>query len=160
MPWRGAEVEVSWLAAPSLPLAGVPAAHQTRDPVAVVQSIMGIGFFQTTSKFRLFAESACPALRAEPNAVSAAIRMWCEWTRMADANAVTRWRVEDAAFEVDRIAAHVGAPIDRLLRAIEQTPQDVNHRNRAKELDFANVRGELWSEFEAAAARFGYEVTR
>ena len=159
-PWCGATVDVSWLAAPLLPVKGVPAAHQVRDPLAVIRSLVGTRFFEIPSPFRRFAEEACPRLREEGSSVAAAVRMWCEWTRMAEAHAVARWRVEDVATQTHRIAAHVGASPDRLRRVIEHAPQDINHRRRARELDLASVPRRLWGELAARAADFGYEVSR
>lgn len=79
---------------------------------------------------------------------------------MARAHSITRRRVEDAAQEADRIAAHAGVPLDRLLQTIDDAPQDINHRRRAPYLDLASVPHDLWREFEAMAADFGYEVSR
>jgi hypothetical protein len=159
-PWKNVQVEVSWLAAPSLPLPGVPSAHQVRHPLAVMRSLVGIGLFTRQTKFREFAEETCPALREELTPTAKAARMWCEWTRMTDSSAQVCWRVEDAAEYAEEIAVFVGVAPEVIAKAISETPTDVNHRRRAESLDLESIPEPLWAEVIRRAKLYGYPLTR
>lgn len=152
-PWTG--IEVSWLGAPALPLA-VPTAHQLRDPLAVIASLVGIKLFSRPGPFRRFAENVCPEILDEPTATAKAARLWVHWTRLAD-RADVSWRVEEP--DVECVAAFARRTAEDVAAAVASTPRDVNHRTRGV-ADLDSIPSPLWWELVSRTETYGYEAAR
>lgn len=131
-PVLGLEVEVSWLALPDIESGAWsgPTVHITRDPVAVVRSLVRTGLFgPVPSPLQDFAYVHCPAVRGL-DVVEAAVEWWCDWnTRCARVADVT---IPIEAFPLqgalDALGLALGVAIDTGLAA--QIPRDTNRTPR------------------------------
>ena len=160
--WGSREVESSWLALRHLPVEGVPAALQVRDPLAVIRSVVGIELPQRTgSRYRAAALALFPELSAEPSPVAWAARLWIRAVERARTHARAWWRVEDLRLPggATQLAQHVGADPDLIAGAAARVPTDVNHRDRA-EVNLYSIPRPLFADLQRTADRYGYAVAR
>lgn len=142
----------SWLALPSIEIGcwSGPVAHITRHPVAVVASLMGIGFFAGGGR----REFTGVALTEEPelagmDSLRACVEWWARWNIRCAAVADVTIRVEDLPAGLREVGDAVGHEIDA--DAAESVSTTINHRSRA-EVDHQVV----WRILDGRADEFGY----
>lgn len=146
----GMDGDASWLAVPDIERGAWrgPVLHVVREPVAVVRSLVGIGFWVHDTAFQRFALGHEPEL-AGMDPVSASVEWWVRWN--ARCSLVADLTV-DAADVVDRLG-EIGALLGRHLDPDRAhiVPRTANHRVRAQ----VDV-GAVW-ELLAGCETFGYE---
>lgn len=159
--WSVQRVESSWLAAPFLPQFEGHVVHLVRHPLAVINSLVGVGFF--TDELRaLYADHARHFVDMEGlSEVEQAMKFYVEWNRMIEPFADQFVKVEEADGEIfAMIAAAAGAkhsPTD-FQEALKAIPTDWNHGDRA-ELTWDDLpAGDLKSELETMAKEYGYDI--
>lgn len=158
--WGTLRCDVSWLAAPLLPAESVRVAHQIRNPLRVVRSLVGIRW---GSSFREFAERNLPELAAAQSPTEWAVRLWCGWVEMCERHAVATWRVEDLArnhVAADAVGRHVGADGNAIRSAARATATNVNARPHREQADLADVPDDVFSRLADIASYYGYAVRR
>lgn len=161
------QIDVSWMAPPSLPRRSVSVAQLTRHPRDVVASLVGIGFFDDGrrdlhGRYRAFAERYAPMIfKLSRDPVTRSVAWWVLWNRQIEWLGPL-WRIKaeqvPPAFLV-AVGATVGKPVTEVaaLAALDNTPRDVNHRQRAQADNlFDNVPERLLGEMSDQAARYGY----
>jgi hypothetical protein len=159
--WGGWRADASWLGAARLPLPGVRVAHQVRDPIAVVGSLLGSSWLSGrpgSDPYRAVAHRAVPGLAAAGSDIEAALLFWCEWTELIDRHAEARWRVEDVG-EPDTaagIGALVGLEGGAIAAAAARVPADVNSRPSPGSVVLASAPAGLRARLIAGAERYGY----
>jgi hypothetical protein len=87
----------SWMAAPYLKRVKLPVIHLVRNPLDVINSLVGIGFFDDDLRplhgsYRRFAERWCPQAFKPDRPLRRACRFYLEWDRTIDGQVV---RIED-----------------------------------------------------------------
>lgn len=151
---NGLDGDVSWLALPSIETGewSGPVVHVTRHPVHVVQSFIGIGFWDGTDTrdksgaFRGFALKHEPDL-ADMDPLEAAVEWWVRWNRRCAAVADLTVRLEDVHDRLDDIGAVIGYD----LAPADEVSPTTNGRERAN-VDEA----EVWRLLDGRAEEFGY----
>jgi hypothetical protein len=131
-PVPGLEVDVSWLALPDIEAGNWsgPVVHITRDPVAVVRSLVRTGFFgPIATPLQAFAYLHCPAVRGL-DVVEAAVAWWCDWNTRCARVATTTIPIEAFPLQdaLDALGLALGVAIDTGLA--EAIPRDVNRTPR------------------------------
>jgi GT2 family glycosyltransferase len=144
IPWANARGDSSWMAAPHLqdfytehPEGTV--VHLLRNPLDVINSLVGIGFFDDTQRaahgpYRDYAEQHCPQAFLPNSPAERAATFVVDWNRRIEPWAKLRAKVEDLTPQaVQTIAQTVGS--DPALLFVEKqlatVPTDLNHRPRA-----------------------------
>lgn len=142
--WEWQRFESSWMAAPFLEGFDGSVVHLVRDPLAVVNSLVGIGFFDENLEVHgvNVAEIHAPLreyarrfLDLPDDPVEAAMAYVVAWNRMVEPYADMRVRVEDADGEtfqsIARLGgAHHGAP--DFAAMLGRVPTNINSRRRAE----------------------------
>jgi len=156
--WGGRQGDSSWMAAPFLPLDG-KVFHLLRNPLAVADSLVGIGFFDPKidhGKYREFARSWCPQAFQTDDPILAATTFIICWNQMIAPHADMTVRVEEITPTVLRdLARQVGAEPGLFYTGQEmvKVPTNLNSRRRAG-LDWSKVPSELADHAE----ELGYGV--
>ena len=158
-PWG----DSSWLAAPFLQMLpeSTKVFHVVREPLNTLNSIIGTGQIDWPDDYRTFIARYCwgdenywptdVALEAQT--------FWVRWNEMIEhsGRVVMRFRVEDMAAALPRIASEVGAAgvtdwdIAGTLAAVRA---DVNKRDPAA---VRLTKADLTAEFRETARRYGYD---
>ena len=165
--WGNRRGEASWMAVPFLEqlqpfvmadLVDMPfVVHLVRNPLDVVNSLMGIGFFddEPIEGHHAYLEYVPDHVRAEASPLERACRFVVEWLERSEALADVTLRVESltGAALVPLVHAagayHSAGEIDQKLA---MAPKDVNHRPRGE-----YGWGDVTDQLRAAAVRYGYE---
>lgn len=135
-PWALRRAEVSWMAVPHLDRFHGTVVHLVRDPLAVLNSFLGIGFFHQLDAHMAWTEY----IRRqgieldETDPVGSAQRFIIDWNRKIEPYADWRLRVEDLdVMELRRLLLAVNAyPPEQTLRwALEGVSKSTNSRTRA-----------------------------
>ncbi len=148
-----ATADASWLAAPYLTELAPQAKilHQVRNPIKVIRSLMGIGFFQRGGKDRLrgyteFATEYLPPLPDDP--LQSCMAFWIHWNRLILKNGANHdyvsYRLEDMTDQDETTLEQVARRVDgltapRLARAIAHFPTDVNRRQRDHSISWSSM---------------------
>jgi hypothetical protein len=157
-PWELRRGEVSWLSAPHLERFHGTVAHLVRNPLAVLNSLMGIGMFHQPEAHgawtRYISENG---IRLSGDPLKDAQRFIVGWNRMIEPHANRRIKVEDiGATELAWIAATMDAQPDRLTiqKALDTVPTNANSRTRADITWKATT-----PTFRKLAKDYGYDIT-
>lgn len=137
--WGNARGDSSWMAAPFLEGFDGTVIHLVRDPLAVVNSLVGIGFFDETvtghEPYRGFVREHLPAAFLSDDPVMRAATFVRLWNELIEPLADLRIKVEDLPepSTAQALARAVGAEpglvfVDEQIRRV---PTDINHRPRA-----------------------------
>ena len=158
--WTIQRVESSWLAAPLLPLDVAHVVHLVRNPLDVVNSLVGIGFFSNPAH-GAYAEHARAHVDLPEDEVEAAMRFYVDWNHMIEPHADQFIRVEDITPEdLAKIAYAAGArhsPVD-FQEALTAIPTNWNSRKRA-ELGWDDLPvGDAKSELKRMGKNYGYDM--
>jgi len=152
--------DVSWLAVPYLSDFRGTVLHQTRDPISVINSFLGIKFFSpnTNEGFRRFAEKH---FRFTDDAVRDAMRWYVDWNTRCEQFAVYRYRIEDIADIYPEFLRVLGtdaeSTLERFRAALQATSKDLNARSKAG-LQFADLPDCREKDaLRAIGDRYGYE---
>lgn len=152
--------DASWMAAAELPIRW-PVLHQVRNPLDVINSLVGIRFFsdRTDSPYRRFARRHETGLIGDE--VHDAMVWYVAWNERIEPHATFRYRIEDMdAALVRAIGDAGGLDIDlrRAEEAIASASPTTNSRERA-ELGWEDLPGgPLLDRLRGVARRYGYEI--
>lgn len=156
--WAGRRGDSSWLAAPHLEGFDGYVLHLVRNPLHVVRSLVGMGFFDEALRdahgpYVDYARSHIGGPLGDP--VAEACRFVVEWNRMIEPHAHHRVQVETVTGEdlvpVARAAGGHHAALE-LQERIDLIPTDINARPRAEHIGWADVTDDL----RTLAEEYGY----
>ncbi len=162
--------DASWMAVPYLNQLApqVSVLHQVRNPVHVIRSLMGIGFFARTGMHPLrgYCDFALQHLVCLPDdMLEKCMAFWCQWNQRIEHHnhdRYYRYRVEDITMDhnntLQQIAALVpGARVVDLQTALGQCPTGINHRKRDHAITWDSLpEGALKHRVSVLAAHYGY----
>lgn len=154
----GLRGDASWLAVPHLDRFKGVVLHQVRDPLAVVRSFVGIGFF--TRENNRFTEYAKGFFEFTGDPVIDAMRWYVELNERCERHATFRYRVEDFPEALDGVLDALGTEVDaeRRRAAFALVPPNTNTRPRSG-LGLADLpRGEHLDRLIAIGERYGYRL--
>jgi hypothetical protein len=160
--WTIRRADSSWLAAPFLKDLQATVIHLVRNPLDVLNSFMGIGFFDDEADehghYRQFAELHCPEAFTEDTPLERACRFIVLWNAKIEPHRDVLVRVEDMRPAVMRELMHLvgsDAAIDFVEANFDKVPTDINSRRRATY---------TWDDtpewFRRFGSKLGYEVPR
>jgi hypothetical protein len=176
--WEG---DASFLAVPFLETlpAGTVVLHQTRHPLEVIRSHMGIRFFadpvepspylaDNHADFLRVIERRCPEIFRERDECARSALYWVHWNRLAGRAArvpgldYVRYRLEDLdAGLLRRLVARIGVevPDERVEAALAAVPRDANHRPRDESITLSRIpAGPVRDALLHAARDHGYST--
>jgi len=136
--WGPVRGDSSWMAAPYLRDFRGAVIHLLRNPLAVVNSLVGIGFFNPDvdhGAYREFARKWCPQAFRTDDMVLAAATLIIHWNRMIAPHADMTVRVEEIDPPLLRdMLGLVGSNLGLLQigRRFDRVGTDFNHRTRAQ----------------------------
>ena len=136
--WGNVRADSSWMAAPHLKGFKGTIVHLLRNPLHVVNSLLGIGFFNPEidhGKYREYARRYCPQAFQTDDPILAAATFVVEWNRMITPYADLTFRVEELKAEDIHGLLHRqgGTPsLPFVTKKMATVPLDVNHRSRAE----------------------------
>lgn len=158
--WDRYQGDSSWMAIVSVLTGDEIILHQTRHPLAVVRSLVGIGLLrdEAASTYTDVVRSRVPEVFALSGEAQRAAALWKVWNEMIEERATLRYRVEDAAEAIPLVCDSLGIKmrrrrIDEALKGVSRT---TNSRARDESIRWegiAEIVGEL-------AARYGYDAQR
>lgn len=161
--WSWIRGDSSWLAAPHLEAFDGYVLHLVRDPLDVLNSYVGLGFFEdehSHGAYRGYAERYAPGVFGHGDPLLRVMAFIVEWNRMVEPHADARMRVEelsgDDLLSVVRAAGahHTSYEIEQ---AIERAPKNENTRGDAAELGLDDLPGGVVKdEFLALRMEYGY----
>ena len=166
--WGRHRGDASWLAVPYLDVFDGYVLHVVRDPLAVVNSYVGIGFFDhdydhSHDRWRAFAEHHAPNVFTLDDPVTRAMAWYVEWNRRIEPHADRRIRIEDLTGDdlVD-LAQKIGKSLslDELPDAIASVPTNLNSRERAVLTLDDLPEGEYLDGLTEIAIDYGYAFSR
>lgn len=154
-------IESSWLAAPHLAnLEQVKVIHQVRNPLFVVRSFVGFGFFTRSpdDPYLCYVLEHAPTVASWDNPVDQAIEYWLVWNRMVEPHAERRVRLEDLSAEhFAELASMAGLDAADYSPAMASLGRRYNGRRRELALTRADLLGRpRGEELAALAERYGY----
>ena len=166
--WRGLSAESSWLAVPwlgSLP-EDVSVVHLVRHPVKWLAS-WALSVWEHRGRTRPQGRSTSYIERqtgvawvslASEDVMDASMRLWVLWNEKV-VRADRRMKIELVGREeLSWILSSVGAPLDRVQGALDDTPHNVNSRPHGA-VRWADVRSRPSAKpFAELAGRYGYDV--
>ena len=156
-PWELRRGEVSWLAAPHLDKFHGTVAHLVRNPLAVLNSLMGIGMFHQPEAHGAWTNYITrQGIKLDDDPLASAQRFIIGWNRMIEPHANRRFKVEDIGMaELAWMAATMDAQPDRHLiqKVLDTVPTSANSRSRA-DITWAATT----PAFRQLAKDYGYET--
>jgi hypothetical protein len=166
--WEWRRGDSSWMAAPHLPHFDGYVLHLVRDPLDVINSMTGIGFFDDTLEareahgmWRLFAEEHAPQVFGLSDPVERAMAWYVEWNRLIERYADKRLQVETVTGEdlLDLVRAS-GAwhSPHEIQQAIDKVDTTINTRRRASLTWDDLPDGETLDELRIMVKEYGYET--
>ena len=176
--WEG---DASFLAVPFLETlpAGTVVLHQTRHPLEVIRSHMGIRFFADPVEpspyladnhvdFLGVIEQCCPEIFRERDECARCVQYWVQWNRLVERAArisgldYIRYRLEDLdSGLLRRLMARIGmeVPNERVEAALAAVPRDANHRPRDESITLSRIpEGPVRDAIRRAARDYGYAL--
>lgn len=153
--WGNIRADSSWMAAPHLKEFSGTVVHLLRNPLDVVNSLVGIGFFDPNvdhGAYRDYAKRWCPQAFQTADPVVAAASFVVEWGRMIEPYANLTWKVEELnAEQIRGLLLNVGGSpaLPFIEKGIGKVPKDVNHRRRA---------GLAWGDMPDFLACYAQEI--
>ncbi len=157
-------VEVSWLAAPHARKFrdSTYIVHQVRDPLLVIRSFLGFGFFERdpSHRFLSYVLRHAPECARWDDPLDQAIQYWLSWNQMAAEAAHERLRLEDLdATHFDRLARLAGLQEADYGRASRNLGRRHNGRRRDMTVTVSGLlRRPLGPELRERAAVYGYSL--
>lgn len=156
----------SWMAAPYLENFSGYVLQVVREPLATVNSLLGILLFdeehdsEAVQPYRDFTKRHAPDVWEHDGPVERAMAWYVKWNRMIEPWAHQRVRVEDVTgddlYDLVRYAGAHHAPWE-IQRNMDQVPKDINSRPRT-ELSWDDLpAGELKDELERIGKDYGYQ---
>lgn len=146
--------ESSWLAVPHLAEYGGVVFHQVRNPLLVVNSL--VRFPEPPREDEVRRRS----LVLRGSVIEQAIQIVLQWRRLCDEVSLARWRLEDFSGEiVMMIAEKAGVDVDpdRVIKAINHTPTNVNSHTNGQHLNWSDLPpGPDTTALRRAAEKDGY----
>jgi len=143
--------------------------HQTRNPVAVIASLMGLGNLHPRSHWLpniRFNFRHLPAMGRDHSPVLLCMRYWLEWNALIEAHAKWQYRVEDIAWNdgvpnygtfgtlLGRLGVDVGK---REANALGSHHLNINSRSRDSSITWRSLpEGGLKSRIYDKAVQYGY----
>jgi hypothetical protein len=166
--WSFQRGDSSWLALPHLEAGDFDGyvLHVVREPVATINSFVGIRFFDDAmadkhGAYRQFAEVHAPEVFELSDPVERAVAWWVVWNERCAAVADATVRVEDLSGDdlvpLVRAGGAWHSP-HQLTEAIAKVPTDVNSREKA-ELGWDDLpEGEWLGRLKVLAVGYGYDA--
>lgn len=159
--------DASWMAVPYLDRFTGYVLHVVREPLATINSFLGIHFFddsETTEDrkpYQDFSREHAPDVWAHETPVERAMAWYVDWNRRIEPYAHMRVRVEDVTgddlHDLVRYSGAFHAPWE-ISNLLGQVPTDVNTRPRAG-LSWDDLPdGELKDDLGRMAKEYGYEA--
>ena len=169
--WGWRRGDSSWLAVPFLDGFDGFVLHVLRDPLAVVNSMVGILFFEDElpddvalliGPYQAFAREHAPEVFELGDPVERAVAWWVVWNERVAPFADAWVRVEDLVgsdlVALARAAGGFHSDVD-LQAALERVPGDVNSR-RSAGLGWGDLpEGEWLNRMRVLAVEYGYKIS-
>lgn len=157
--------EASWLAAGAEKYIalGTVVAHQTRNPVCVIRSMMGIkSFVRQTSYLKYLYRCLAEHNLEDLNEINACMEFWIRWNAMAENITGFRYRIEDFSvvrlIDLCRAAGKSMTPADANA-VLRKAHKKVNSRNRDHSVSWESLpSGDRKSRLLEAAEYYGYPL--
>lgn len=154
----------SWMAAPALDRFTGYVLHAVRHPLDVINSFVGIGFFDEDvdhGAYREYARQHAPEVFELESPVERAMAFYVAWNRMIEPRAHHRVRIEDVTgndlYQMIHYAGAMHAPWE-IQAAVDRTDRNQNSRRRA-ELSWQDLpAGDLKDDLELMAKEYGYDI--
>ena len=156
------EGDASWLAVPYLPIDGIRVAHQTRNPLDVIKSLLKIGFFHPEhyERHRRFIDFAIKYFETSDTPLQSATRWYIEWNKKCMAITSNHYRVEDFHDRTDDISRWLGfeTPLPHL--KISQKTNTKRVVVKPEEIDLLNEIKKLpeYAELVEVSKKLGYDI--
>ncbi|MFW5847918.1 MAG: hypothetical protein ACOCVF_03280 [bacterium] len=151
--------DASWLAAPYLQKYNGIVIHQVRHPLRVINSLLGIKFFDNSAKnpYSKFAKHYC---KTTNDVLKDTMKFYILWNRMCEENAIFRYQVEkiDKSFPqiIQTIIPNHKYDSKKAYNVLQNTSKKINTRNKEKYKLKDLPDGNLKSELVRLAADYGY----
>lgn len=157
---RTLQGDASWLAVPYLGSYRGVVLHQTREPMATINSFVGVHRFSQAIDPKRSISFVAKHFEITGDEVVDAMRWYVEWNERCEPHAVLRYQVEQVPEQIDRILATLGLSVerDRIEQALSAVPTTTNTKTRAA-LTFEDLPvGPLRDRLAGVAERYGYEL--
>lgn len=167
--WEYNRGESSWLVAPFLGDLAMPGVHLVRNPLEVVRSMMGIGFFDRTNPgHKVYEDFAMAGVGEDWDAppldeaehLDRVCAFIVRWNEMIESHGLARFRIEDLTDDIETVrdmtnALGCGKPDrNKVEKALKDTGNKTNSRPRNEKITWQDVTPTL----RELAERYGYEV--
>jgi len=165
--------EVSGLAPPYLQMVPVEIAvlHQTRNPVAVIASLMGLGNLHPHSHWLeniRFNFRHLPEMLRTDSALDLCMKYWLGWNELIESRAEWQYRTEDIRWNdadpsygvFGELLQRLDAPTEKMALALGSHFTNVNSRTRDTSISWRTIpEGDLKSRIFDKAVQYGYTQT-
>jgi hypothetical protein len=129
--------------------------HQVRDPLKTMSSLT-----TENRKAWLFVQKHTPQIKQKDPLIVKCAKYWYYWNKKAEAKAEWTYRVEDIENALEEMGRRIGVHLDK--EAIKKVGVTVNHRRRAVEYTWEDVKAALSPQFYAKfiilVRKYGYAV--
>lgn len=154
--------ESSWYAGAFLHYLDMPIVHQTRHPLLVIRTLVGMEHWRNNKFTQPIFDQFTPNVRDyQDSPVLWAARFWLDWNRIIERWAGYRWDVATVSAEdiwpVLRNADIITVKHEHLRFALGKVPKTGGDRRYGYALHFGDL-GPMAQEVKERALAYGYEV--
>jgi len=157
------DVEASWLAVPHLGTASsrIHVVHQVRNPLNVVRSFVGFGFFERAvdKPYRDFIFKHAPEVIKQPDAIDKSMMYWLAWNRRTQVHAESRHQLEQLdAVKLQTLVRLAGraVTVQQVVQVMAKVGNKYNTRPRADLTNSEILSRPLGARIHELAAEYGY----
>ena len=157
--WKKWEGDVSWLAAPFLPVEDTVVLHQVRHPLEFVRSTVGFGFLsdeRAELPFPQVVRRHAPEVYEPGSEVERGATMWRVWNARVAPHADFTYRLEE--FDLPLLLRmceliELDVSTERAAQAFGEVPTTINQRARDESIPWEAIAPIVGD----AVAQFGYD---
>ncbi|WP_334142960.1 hypothetical protein [Rhabdothermincola sp.] len=157
---RTLQGDASWLAVPYLAHYRGVVLHQTREPMATINSFVGVHRFSQQLDPKRSISFVAKHFEITGDEVADSMRWYVDWNERCEPYALLRYQVEQVPERIGEILRTLGLTVEqaRIDQALAAVPTTTNTKTRAA-LAFDDLpAGPLRDRLARTAERYGYEL--